>query len=217
MKMATVRPMAETDEDLPVKTHDGAVFDLCKSLINSIVKESESAHGETERVRLMNQITHRTNPEMVGAIEAFSTYLLAKATDRQATAMDQLAKVANRTAMAEMVDTNAQAMVDQRESKRDYLATTYSLPSDTLALLWSMRGLLMDASIKSLSRPDRFDPYRRLTTEDVAWSLRMSSATLWSRLPRTPDGTIDYGLLEEFDLMRYGGTEQEPDVWLYGG
>lgn len=209
--------MAETDDDLPIKTHDGAIYGLCKSLINAIVKESETAHGETARDKLKNQITHRTNPEMVGAIEAFSTYLLAKATDRQATAMETLARSAQAMAMAETVDTTAQAMVDQREPKRDYLASTYSLPSDTLALLWSVRGMLMDASVKSLSRPDRFDPYRRLSTDEISWSLRLEPHQFIERLPRTVSGGIDYGLLESFDLMHYGGTVDAPDEWCYGG
>jgi hypothetical protein len=209
--------MAEQDDDLPVPTHDDAIYGLCKTLINAIVKESEGAHGGTPREKLKNEIQHRTRPEMVGAIEAFSTYLLARATDRQAAAMETVARSAQAMATAETVDSNAQAMVDMRESKRDYLATTYSLPTVTLSLLWAMRGMLVDASIRSLSRPDRFDPYRRLTTEEVAWSLRITVDRLWSDLPRTTDGRIDYGILDDFDIAHYGGTDEKPDEWLFNG
>lgn len=205
------------DDDLPVKTHDGAMLDLAKTLINSIVKDSETAHGATHRERLKNQVKLRSDPAMVSAISALATYGMARAAERQATAMESIAKTAKATAMVETVDSNAQAMVDQREPRRDYLATTYSLPSEYLTLLWSMRGMLMDASIKSLSRPDRFDPYRRLSTEEIAWSLRMSQDDLWSLLPRRPNGTVDYDLLEAFDLMHYGGTPDAPDDWMYGG
>lgn len=210
--------MAETDDDLPVRTHDAAIFELAKSLINSIVKESEEVHGETPRDRLKNQIKYRTDEKMVGAIGALSSYLQAKSSDRQATAMESLAKTASRWSMAETVDATAQAIVDQRESKRDYLATTYSLPPLTLALLWAIRGMLMDASVKSLSRPDRFDPYRRLSTEELAWSMRLTPEELWEGLPRVNGhGPIDYDVLEDFDLMHYGGTEMKPDDWVYGG
>jgi hypothetical protein len=209
--------MADADDDLPVKSHDGAVAEWCKMLINSIVKESEDAHGDTPRERLKNQIKHRSDERMVGAITALSTYVAARAAERQAMAMESLAKTANKWQMAETVDTNAQAMVDQREPRRDYLATTYSLPTETLALLWSIRGMLMDASVKSLSRPDRFDPYRRLTTEEIAWSLRTSPDELWSALPRIPSNEIDFPLLEEFDIIHYGGTPEQPDDWMYGG
>lgn len=209
--------MADRDDDLPVKSHDGMVLDLAKTLINSIVKDSETAHGETPRDRLKFQVKERSDPTMVGAISALSTYGLAKAAERQAAAMEAMVKVANRTVMNETVDATAQAMVDQREPKRDYLATTYSLEPRLLMLLWAIRGMLVDASVRSLSKPDRFDPYRRLTTEEIAWSLRLTADDLIAALPRTSVGEIDYGLLEDFDIMRYGGTEEEPDIWLYGG
>jgi hypothetical protein len=131
--------------------------------------------------------------------------------------LEALAKTASKLQVADSLDTNAQAIVDQRESKRDYLATTYSLPFKTLAVLWAMRGMLMDASIKSLSRPERFDPYRRLSTEEIAWSLRLAPEGLWESLPKTADGAIDYEILEDFDIMHYGGTDDAPDDWLYGG
>ena len=109
---------------------------------------------------------------------------------------------------------------NQRESKRDYLATTYSLPMPVLTLLWAMRGMLMDASIKALSRPDRFDPYRRVTTEEIAWSLRLSVDDFYLLLPRTSQSggiDFDFSLLEEFDILHYGGTDIAPDDWMYGG
>lgn len=209
--------MPETDEDLPVKTHDSAVAELCKMLINSVVKDSEGAYGDTPRDRLKYQVKQRSDDSMMGALGAFSTYLAARAAERQATAMESLAKTANRWQLTENLDTSAQAIVDQREPKRDYLASTYSFDTDTLALLWSIRGMLMDASVKSLSRPDRFDPYRRLTTEEIAWSLRISPEELWSRLPRNPREEIDFSLLEEFDIYHYGGTSVNPDDWMFGG
>lgn len=209
--------MVDTDADLPVKTHDGAILDMVKMVINSIVKDSESAHGDTPREKVKNQIKLRSDPATVGAINALSSYAHARAAERQATAMESIAKTVKATAMVETVDTNAQAMVDLREPKRDYLATTYSLPTETLALLWSVRGMLMDASVRSLSKPERFDPYQRLTTDEIAWSLRLTSDEFIARLPRRPNGEIDYGLLEEYDLMHYGGTDDKPDDWLYGG
>lgn len=209
--------MAETDDDLPVKTHDGAILDMVKMVINSIVKDSENAHGASERERLKNQIKLRSDPAMVGAINALSTYGMARAAERQATAMESIAKTAKGMAMVDTVDTNAQAMVDLRESKRDYLATTYSLSPRLLSLLWAMRGMLMDASVRSLSRPDRFDPYRRLSTDEIAWSLRVATDEFLADLPRTATDEIDYGLLEEFDIMHYGGTPDAPDDWMYGG
>lgn len=215
--MKMVSPMADREDDLPVKTHDGAILDLAKTLINSIVKDSENAHGDTPRDRLKFQVKERSDPTLVGAINALATYGMARAAERQATAMESIAKTAKATAMVETVDANAQAMVDQRESKRDYLATTYSLSPRLLSLLWAMRGMLMDASVRSLSRPDRFDPYRRLSTDEIAWSLRIAPDEFLYGLPRTANDEIDYGLLEEFDIMHYGGTPDAPDDWMYGG
>ena len=211
--------MAEPDDDLPVPTHDESIMRLVKSLINGEVAASTSAHGGTERERLRNHMKARADDTVMGSITGLSAWLTARAADRQATAMESLAKTASRWSMAESVDTNAQAMVDQREPKRDYLATTYSLSPTTLSLLWAMRGMVMDASVKSLSRPDRFDPYRRLTTAEIAWSLRLTPEQLIVELPRIDgsDGKIDYGLLEEFDIMHYGGTPEQPDDWMYGG
>lgn len=209
--------MVDPDGDLPVRTHDGAVLDLVKTLINSIVKDSETAHGDTPRDRLKFQVKERSDPTMVGAITALSTYGMARAAERQAAALETVAKVANRIQMRDTVDETAQAMVDLREPKRDYLATTYSLDPNTLMLLWSIRGMLVDASLRSLSKPERFEPYNQVTTEEIAWSLRVEPRFVIENLPRRSSGNIDYALLEEFDIYHYGGTEHEPDIWLYGG
>lgn len=213
--------MVEPTVDPTVKpTHDGAILDLCKTLINSIVSDSETVHGDTPRERLKNQVKHRSDPNMVGAIAALSTYGLARATERQATATEMVAKAMGRLRSNggdDTVDETAAAMVELREPKRDYLATTYSLPTDLLLLLWSVRGMVMDASVRSLSKPERFEPYRVLKTDEIAWSLRMEPRSFIERLPRMADGSIDYDLLEDFGLMHYGGSPEAPDDWLYGG
>lgn len=208
--------MTEPD-DLPTRSHDSAIMELCKMLINSVVIDSESSHGDSPREKLKNHVKQRSDDSMMGALSALSAYLNVRAAERQATALESLARTASRLQLSESDDTNAQAIVDAREPKRDYLATTYSLPSTTLSLLWAMRGMLMDASVKSLSRPDRFDPYRRLTTAEIAWSLRVTEDDLWAELPRTPEGGIDFDLLEAFDVMHYDGTATHPDGWMYGG
>lgn len=205
-----------TDSTTPPKTYDGSIGDMVKSLINSIIKDSQDTYGDTPLEKVRNQLKFNTGGDTLAGITALSAYMTARSSERQAAAMESLAKTASKLQVADSLDTNAQAIVDQREPKRDYLATTYSLPTETLAVLWAMRGMLMDASIKSLSRPDRFDPYRRLTTEEIAWSLRMTSEKLWEALPRHGDG-IDYELLEEFDILHYNDDDVHPDNWIYGG
>lgn len=210
--------MADPTEAVePSKTYDGSIGDMVKSLINSIIKDSQKTYGDTPLDKIRNQLQFNTGGNTLEGITALSAYLTAKATERQAIAMESLAKTASKLQVAESLEPAGQAIIDQRESKRDYLATTYSLPSATLSLLWAMRGMLVDASIKSLSRPDRFDPYRRVTSEEIAWSLRITPQALWSMLPRDTDGMVDYALLEEFDILRYGGSEEQPDDWMYGG
>lgn len=199
------------------RDHDTSIADLVKMLINGEVAVAPDAHGDTQRDKLRNHFKARANDTVMGSIAGLSAYLSARAAERQAVALETLAKVSLTQQRNVAVDTDAQAMVDQRESKRDYLATTYSLPFDELVLLWAIRGMLMDASVKSLSKPDRFDPYRRVTTEEIAWSLRMMAVDVWEMLPRTANDEIDYVLLEEFDIMRYGGTDDAPDDWMYGG
>lgn len=209
--------MTETTEAVP--THDSAIADLCKTLINGFVKKSQETHGDTPLKKLQNAIQYDGNEAMWDGITALSTYLSARAQERQAAALEAVAKTASLLQRAETTDQTAQAIVDQRESKRDYLASTYSLPMPTLSLLWAMRGMLMDASIRSLSKPDRFDPYRRLSTEEIAWSLRMDPADFYAMLPSTGGATprIDFALLEEFDIVYYGGSDTAPDDWMFGG
>jgi hypothetical protein len=110
-----------------------------------------------------------------------------------------------------------QAITEGRESKLEYLTLTYSLPPSLLTLLWAMRGILMDASIKSLSVPDRLDPYRRVTTEEMSLALRMTPDAFFAALPQDGAGSIDFDLLEDFDILHYSGTDEAPDDWLYGG
>lgn len=208
--------VSETEEELP-PTHDEAIGALIKSLINGEVAASKDAFGDTPRDRLRNHMKNRANDTVMGSIVGLSAYLQARAAERQATAMEKVARTVSTTATASREDVTAQAIVDEREPRRDYLATTYSLPFKTLALLWAMRGMVMDAAIKSLSRPERFDPYLRVSTEDIAWSLRLAPEGLWSALPRNPRGEIDYRLLEEWDIVHYGGTSEQPDDWMYGG
>lgn len=205
-------------EQAPVRTHDDAIKTWIKSLINGIVKASEdNTHLKTPQERLMFELRQRADDKVMTGITGLSTYLSALAADRQASALESLAKSAKAMAMAESSDVAAQAIVDDREPRRDYLATTYSLPTPSLSLLWAMRGMLVDASIKSLSRPDRFETYRQLSTKEIAWSLRMTDVQLWAALPRKDDGEIDFDLLEEFAIMHYGGTPTQPDEWMYGG
>lgn len=199
------------------KTYGGSIERLVKSLINGLIKESQDTYGDTPLEQIRNRINFESSEHTMRSIGALSTYMQAQASERQAAALESLAKTANKWEMVSATETTGQAIVDQRESKREYLSTTYSLPTADLSLLWAMRGLLMDASVKSLSRPDRFDPYRRLSTEEIGWSLRLSSEELWGRLPRNSKGAIDYALLEEFAVLNYGGTDSEPDVWLFGG
>lgn len=206
--------------DKPNRNHDDAIGDLVKSLINSIVIESSTVQADSPRERLLLHIKRRSDDSLNGAITALSSYLQARAQERQAQSTEALVK-AVRELSIQTTDTpdnvDAQAIIDLREPKRDYLATTFSLPSETLSLLWAMRGMLVDASIKSLSRPSRFDPYQTLTSEEIAWSLRVTKEELWEHLPRNAAGAIDYALMEEFDIHHYGGTDEEPETWMYGG
>lgn len=209
--------MTEPDDISPSRTHDAAVAELCKSLINVFIKSSQDTHGDTPLDKLKNAAKYDGNEPMWSAIEALSTYRGAKAAERQASALESIGKAMSSLQRSESSDTAAQAIVDLREPKRDYLASTYSLPMPTLSLLWAIRGMLMDASVKSLSRPDRFDPYRRLTTDEIAWTIRVASEDLYAMLPRTPSGDIDYDLLEAFDIVYYDGTPEAPDGWMFNG
>lgn len=199
------------------KPHESAIIDLAKSLINDLLKESEKGIGDNSLDRIIKHVKFGGADATMASISALSAYAHAKAAERQANAIESLAKTASKLQIADQLDSGGQAIVDSRESKRDDLATTYSLPTDTLTLLWALRGILVDASIKSLSKPDRFDPYRRVSTEDIAWTFRVSPEGFWAMLPRNAAGSIDYALLEAFDILNFGGSLDEPDDWLYGG
>lgn len=205
-----------TEGSSQAKTYDGSIGDMVKSLINSIIKDSQDTYGDTPLEKVRNQLKFNTGGDTLAGITALSAYMAARSSERQAAALESIAKTASKLQVAESLDSHGQAIIDQREPKREYLATTFSLPTETLVLLWAMRGMLIDASIKSLSRPDRFDPYRRLTTEEIAWSLRTTPEKLWEMLPRNGDG-IDFELLEDFDILHYNDNDVKPDDWMYGG
>jgi hypothetical protein len=209
--------VTETASTEPAPSHDAAIADLCKTLVNAFIKDSKNAYGDSALAKLQSAIKYDGNEAMWDGITALSTYLSVRAQERQATALESVAKAATRLQLTEAADQNAQAIVDQREPKREYLASTYSLPMPTLSLLWAVRGMLMDASVKSLSKPDRFDPYNRLSTDEIAWSLRLDRGDFYIMLPQTANGNIDYELLEAFDIVHYGGTDLEPDEWMFGG
>lgn len=204
-------------EPTPSQKYDISIGDMTKLLINAIIKDSENSYGDTPMEKIRYQLRHGTGNDTLGGITALSSYMAARAAERQATAMESLAKTASKLQVADALDTSGQAIVDDRESKRDYLATTYSLPTELLSFLWAIRGMLIDGSLKSLSKPAQFEPYRRVTTEEIAWTLRMTEQQFYDRLPRTPQGEIDYSILQEFDILHYGGTDERPDNWMYGG
>lgn len=208
--------MTDDQTTQPSRTYDGSIGDLIKALINVLIEESQETYGDTPKDKIRNHLQFDKVVPALNSIGALSAYVSARAQERQATAMESLARTASMVQAADSAEVSGQAIIDQRESKRDYLATTFSLPTEALTLLWAMRGMLVDASIKSLSRPDRFDPYRRLTTEEIAWSLRMTSEQLWAALPRHADG-IDFSLLEDFDILHYNADDVRPDDWMYGG
>lgn len=209
--------MTEITQDSPTPTHDSAIGELCKTLINAFVKKSQDTHGDTPLAKLQNAIKYDGNEAMWDGITALSTYLSARAQERQAQSLESLAKTLAAQHRTESASTDAQAVIDSREPVRDYLASTYSLPMPTLSLLWAVRGMLVDAAIRSLSKPSRFDPYERLTTDEIAWALRMDRADLYAMLPQTPNGSIDFALLEDFGIVHYGGSDTEPDDWMFGG
>lgn len=203
--------------DTSQATHDAAISGLCKTLINGFIKDSKEKHGDTDLDRLKNAIRYDGNEAMWDGITALSSYLSARAATRQAEALESIARTVASQARSQAANTDAQALVDDRQPQRDHLATTYSLPSKQLSLLWAMRGMLMDAAVASLSRPNAFEVYERISTEDLAWSLRITPADLLNDLPRTSDDAIDFRLMEAFGIFHYGGTDTAPDDWMYGG
>jgi hypothetical protein len=117
----------QPQETAPQKTYDGSIGDMVKSLINSIIKDSQDTYGDTPLEKVRNQLKFNTGGDTLAGITALSAYMSARSSERQAAALEALAKTASKLQVADSLDTNAQAIVDQRESKRDYLATTYSL------------------------------------------------------------------------------------------
>lgn len=204
----------------PEPTHDSAIAELCKTLINAFVKDAnqkDDTHGKTALAKLQNAIRYDGNEAMWDGITALSAYTSARAAERQASALETIARTAVAQERAQAATSDAQALVDDREPKRDYLASTYSLSTEQLSLLWAMRGIVMDAAVASLSRPQTFEPYAQVSSEEMAWTLRLSQQEFNSRLPRTDSGKIDYRLLEEFGAYHYGGDESTPDQWMFGG
>lgn len=199
------------------KTYDGSISDLLRALINDLIADSQKTTGDTPREKIKNHFKFQAGEGTLNAITALSSYATAKAAERQADAVESLAKSVASMETEASAESNGQAIIDQRDSKREFLATTYSLPFTTAALLWSIRGMLLDASLKSLSKPERFEPYRRVTTDEIAWTLRVPATEVIELLPRTDQGTIDFELLEEFDIYHYGGTDEFPNDWMFGG
>lgn len=208
--------MTEPSPNTPEPTHDSAIAELCKSLINLFIRESAKAHGDTPMDKMKSAARYDGNEAMWSGITALSAYQQARAAERQAVALETIARNAADQQRTTSANTDAQALIDQRKPLRDHLATTYSLPTKQLSLLWAMRGMLMDAAIKSLSRPASFEPYERVSTEEVAWSLRMTVADFYATLPHQDDG-IDFRLLEEFGIFSYSSDPARPDDWMYGG
>ena len=202
----------------PAKTYEVSIGDMVRMLINDLVDEANThGYGDAAREKIRSHLKHGAGENTMHGITALSSYMTARAQERQATDMESIAKTASKLQVAGSLASGGQAIVEQRESRREYLSTTYSLPTETLSFLWSIRGLLVDASIKSLSVPSRLEPYQRLITEDIAWALRVTPEDVWSMLPRTPQGSVDFSLLEEFGIYHYGGTEEKPDEWMWGG
>ena len=201
--------------------YDDSIGVLAKALINALIAEAHEDRNETSDIdKIRGHLAFGPTGQTVEGITALSSYMAARAAERQADALESVAKTVGKIQESETANSDAQAIVDGREPRRELLASTYSLPSNTLSLLWAVRGMLMDASIKSLSRPDRFDPFRKVTTAEIAWSLRLSELDFYTLLPRTPSSgglDFDFDLLQDFGIMHYGGSDTEPDDWMYGG
>jgi hypothetical protein len=197
---------------------DKAIDEITRALIGTFIKDVEEfPYGEKPIEKIRNYIIQSKSEKLLEGVADLSGYLAAHAAERQAQALEQIAAHVTAQQAAAAASTRTQAITEERESKLEYLTLTYSLSTPLLTLLWAMRGILMDASIKSLSVPDRLDPYRRVSTEEMSLALRMSPEELIEALPRDADGAIDFDLMEDFDVLHYGGTDAAPDVWMYGG
>src|SRR5687768_9744131 len=115
-------------EETQTRTHDDAISELSKALINVFIKSSQDAHGDTPLDKLKNAAKYDGNEPMWSAVSALSAHRAAKAAERQASALESLSKTVSAQQHFEDSDAAAQAIVDQREPKREYLSTTYSLP-----------------------------------------------------------------------------------------
>lgn len=197
---------------------DQAIDEITRALIGTFIKEVEgNSYGDTPLDKIRNYIALSKSEKLLEGVADLSAYLAAHAAERQAKALEQIAAHVSAQQIATETSTRTQAITESRESKLEYLTSTYSLPTVYLSLLWAMRGILMDASIKSLSVPERLDPYRRVTTDEMAFALRMTPEDFIAALPQDTDGSIDFDLLEEFDVLHYGGTDEAPNDWMYGG
>lgn len=200
-------------------TTDQAISTLIRSMISALIARSrEEDYGKTPLEKLEYTLTDRTKSEsLLKGINSFTEFLAARAAERQAKALETIAAQGATHRIVSEANQTAQAIIDAREPKREHLALTYSLPPEMLTHLWAMRGIVMDAAVKSLSRPDRFDPYGKVYTDDMAYTLRLSTDEFLARLPRKNDGSLDVELLDAFDIRYYGGSTNQPDEWMYGG
>jgi hypothetical protein len=210
--------MTEPIEPTAAKTQVDAVERLATQLLTGLVKDSQDkGFGATPVEKIRSLFKDNTSGDTLAGITALSEYLSAHHAGRQATALETIAKEIEKSSAAGSSEVAGQAIIDARVSKREALASEHSLPSPTLSLLWALRGIVVDAAIRALSRPDRFDPYPHVTTEEMAWTFRVTPEAFWEMLPRNSGGDIDYSLLEAFDILHYGGTDEYPDAWMYGG
>lgn len=206
-----------TDSGIPAVA-DKAIDEITRALIGTFIREvEEHSYGDAPIDKIRSYLITSKSEKLLEGVGDLSKYLAAHAAERQAKALEQIAAHVSAQQIAAETSTRTQAITEGRESKLEYLTLTYSLPSRLLMLLWAMRGILMDASIKSLSVPDRLDPYRRVTTEELSLALRMSPDEFLAILPKDASGSTDFDLLEEFDILHYGGTDEFPDDWMYGG
>lgn len=200
------------------KVSDQAIDEITRALIGTFIRNvEEQPYGDTPIEKIRNSLIQSRSEKLLEGVSDLSEYLHARASERQAKALEQIASFVSSQDTAQKTDARTQAITEERESRREYLTITYSLFPETMALLWAMRGILMDASIRNLSVPDRLDPYRRVSTSDMALSLKLTQEKFVDSLPRNPEGEIDFELLEDFDILHYGGTDELPDEWIYGG
>lgn len=200
------------------KVPDQAIDEIARALIGTFIKNvEEHPYGDAPIEKIRNYLIQSKSEKLLEGVADLSAYIQARASERQAKSLEQIAAHVTAQETGNKTDARTQAITEERDSKREYLTITYSFPPEKMAMLWAMRGILMDASVRSLSVPDRLDPYRRVSTEDMALALRLSPEEFLERLPRKGNEAIDFELLEEFDILHYAGTDASPDDWIYGG